>query len=193
MSAFMTSNGMKRGILFTADPYSKIIDANDRNTVMLFGDAASATLLERDESLPSARAFRFATDSRFHRAIIAEHGKLAMNGREVFNYCAQAVPPLVNDCLTQANLEPAQIDWFLLHQGSRFIVDTLVKRMSLPPERVPVELGVAGNTVSSSIPLMLAGRIARHDWRYMLLCGFGVGLSAAACVLERAARHQETR
>ncbi len=193
MSAFMTANGMRRGVLLTADPYSKIIAPDDRNTVLLFGDAASATLLEADPRLPRPGHFRFATDSRWRDALKSENGRLLMNGRDVFNYCAQAVPPLIQACLDAGKVMASDIDAFLLHQGSRFIVDTITRRLCVPAERVPIEIGRAGNTVSSSIPLMLADRLQDKTWKRMLLCGFGVGLSAAACLLERPADPEETR
>lgn len=185
MSAFMAANGMTRGVLITADPYSKIIDPADKNTALLFGDGAAATLLEADPMLPRARGFKFATAGDQHLALVNQGGTLVMNGRAVFNYSAQAVPPLVKSCLAGAGIEPDQVDLFLFHQGSRYIVDTLTKRLALPPEKVPMELAGCGNTVSSSIPLLLANRLSDNGWRRMLLCGFGVGLSAAACVLER--------
>lgn len=186
LSAFMAANKMSRGVLFTADPYSKIIDPTDKNTVLLFGDAACATLLECDQGVAAPRGFTFATDGKQADALVNRDGILFMNGRSVFNYSAMAVPPLVQRCLDGVGLVADDIDLFVFHQGSRFIVDTLVKRLALPSAKVPMNLAEQGNSVSSSIPLLLADRLADPSWNRMLLCGFGVGLSAAACILDRA-------
>lgn len=185
LSAFMAANGMARGVLFTADPYSKIVDPADKNTALLFGDAACATLLEDGTGLATASAFTFATAGGQHGALVNNDGVLFMNGRAVFTYAAQAVPALVRRCLDKAELQLADPDLFLFHQGSRYILDTLAKRLDIPAERMPVAMEGYGNTVSSSIPLMLADRLDASDWRRIVLCGFGVGLSAAACVLHR--------
>ena len=186
--SFMEANGLKRGLLFTADPYSKILDPTDKNTVLLFGDAATVTLLEADtDALWVPTRFLFGTRGQEGRALNNDSGKLEMNGRAVFNFSATVVPGQVRDLLEAAGIGPDAVDLFLFHQGSRYIVDTLIKRLGLPPAKVPSNLAGQGNTVSSSIPLLFEAcqddpRIGR-----ILMSGFGVGLSWASCLVERRA------
>jgi 3-oxoacyl-[acyl-carrier-protein] synthase-3 len=80
-------------------------------------------------------------------------------------------------------LTPADVDMFLFHQGSRFIVENLAKKMQLPLEKVPFEASHIGNTVSSSLPLLLMPRLQNRPKR-ILMCGFGVGLSWATMMLD---------
>jgi 3-oxoacyl-[acyl-carrier-protein] synthase-3 len=185
IKSFMRDNGMSSGLLFTADPYSKIIDPQDKSTVLLFGDAATASLLEDTPGAWVPGPFRFGTSGRDSGALENRNGTLHMNGRAVFNFSATAVPPQVTALLKDAGLGPADIDLFLFHQGSKFIVDHLTKRLGLPVEKVPVNLAGQGNTVSSSLPLLLQERLDDARLNRLLLSGFGVGLSWASCLLTR--------
>lgn len=182
--AFMAANGMTRGLLVTCDPYSRILDPADRNTVMLFGDGASATLLGPDGTLVPT-TFEFATCGRDGSALHNDSGKLFMNGRSVFNFSATRVPEQVRLLLERGNLTSDDIDFFLFHQGSRFIVDQLTRRLKIPAEKVPLKLRDHGNTVSSTIPLMLEDFVNSGEGERFLLSGFGVGLSWASCLLQR--------
>jgi 3-oxoacyl-[acyl-carrier-protein] synthase-3 len=187
MQSFMQQNGLATGLLFTADPYSKIIDPNDKNTALLFGDAATVTLMETTDQPGRWRMgpFRFATRGKDGAALQNRAGTLFMNGRAVFNFSATEVPPQVSALLEDARLRAEDVDLFLFHQGSRFIVEQLVKRLSLPAAKVPVNLAVQGNTVSSSLPLLLQHHMHDPQLRRILLSGFGVGLSWASCLLTR--------
>ncbi|MBI3096119.1 MAG: ketoacyl-ACP synthase III [Rhodocyclales bacterium] len=187
LKSFMRDNNMSSGLLFTADPYSKIIDPNDKNTVLLFGDAATATLLQTGGASGAwvPGPFRFGTCGKDGGALENRSGVLHMNGRAVFNFSATAVPPQVNALLKDVGLSPSDIDLFLFHQGSKFIVDQLVKRLGLPADKASLNLAGQGNTVSSSLPLLLQGHLGDPRLHSMLLSGFGVGLSWASCLLTR--------
>lgn len=182
--SFMEANGMRSGLLFTADPYSKILDPADKNTVLLFGDAATVTLLGEEPCWLPIR-FLFSTRGSEGMALNNRTGRLHMNGRAVFNFSATAVPQQVTELLATQELAPAAVDLFLFHQGSRYIVDTLAKRLALPAERVPCNLAGQGNTVSSSIPLLFERYLDDPRISRVLMSGFGVGLSWASCLLER--------
>lgn len=182
--AFMEANGLKKGLLFTADPYSKVLDPEDRNTSLLFGDAATVTLLsEQGAWMPES--FAFGTRGSGGQNLQKKDGILEMNGRAVFNFSATVVPEQIKGLMEREGLSISDIDLFFLHQGSRFIVDTLRDRLGVPADRVPMKLIGQGNTVSSSIPLMLQDHLGEEQHKRFLLSGFGVGLSWATCVLRR--------
>ncbi len=188
--AFMTAQGLRNGLLFTADPYSKIVDQNDRNTAMLFGDGAAVTLLSRTQEaceLLTPVATRFHTEGDRAAALENRDGTLHMDGRAVFNFSATVAPKQIDDLLKGLGLERGNVDLFLFHQGSKYIVDTIRQRLGLNEQRGPLGLAGQGNLVSSSIPLLLKDYLARKDVKRIVLSGFGVGLAAAACVLERRA------
>jgi len=184
ITSFMASNGFERGVLITADPYSKIVDRADKNTSLLFGDAATATLIS-NRPIFAIGPFSFGTKGSLSDALICRDGKLHMNGREVFNLTATGVPPDILNLLQVAGLNKDEVDLYLLHQGSKYIVDTIRGRLGVPAEKVPLGLEEVGNTVSSSIPLLLESAISRDSITTMVLSGFGVGLSWASCVCKK--------
>jgi len=184
VTSFMCAHRLRRGLLFTADPYSKIIDPCDKNTAMLFSDAAAVTLLGPDPLL-RLRAARFATRGADGDDLRCAGGRLEMNGRAIFNFSMTAVPPQIRALLAEEGLAMEEIDRFVLHQGSKYLLDTLGARLGLPAERVPTNLEEVGNTVSSSIPLLLERDLHDASCRRILICGFGVGLSWATAILER--------
>ena len=179
--SFMESNDLAYGILVTADPYSKIIDPEDRNTLLLFGDAASATVLSRD---PTWRIGRFVlgTAGKHHEDImVRDNGKLTMNGRAIFNFSARKVPDCVRAALAANSLDLESVGYVVLHQASRYIVDTIAARLGASAQTI-FTAADTGNTVSSSIPLAISALPNARE-QTMIVCGFGVGLSWAACAL----------
>jgi 3-oxoacyl-[acyl-carrier-protein] synthase-3 len=184
IESFMTSTGMKHGLFFTADPYSKVIDENDKNTSLLFGDAATVTYVGENPAFTSGK-FTFGTRGKDFKHLICEAETLFMNGREIFNFAARTVPVDIKKVLEINNLGINDIDRFLLHQGSKFIVDFLIKKAGLPRDKTPYAIQDYGNTVSSSIPLMLKPLLSDFQVRRILMSGFGVGLSWASGILSR--------
>jgi 3-oxoacyl-[acyl-carrier-protein] synthase-3 len=95
------------------------------------------------------------------------------------------VPLQIKALLQQSGLNADDVDAFVLHQGSRFIVEQVARALGLPSAKVPLFLEGIGNTVSSSIPLVLEHKVFPESCRRILLSGFGVGLSWASGLLER--------
>jgi 3-oxoacyl-[acyl-carrier-protein] synthase-3 len=184
IESFMSANHIEAGLLFTCDPYSKIVNPQDKNTSLLFGDAASVTLINKEPRLKSL-AFSFGTRGSESAALFSENRVLTMDGRAVFNFSAVEVPVQIRKILETNDLTLAEIDLFLLHQGSKYIIDTITKRLGIGAEKVPTNLKNIGNTVSSSIPLLLNEYLYDDTVKKILLSGFGVGLSWASGLLER--------
>ena len=184
LNSFLKENGLETGVLITADPYSRIIDPEDKNTALLFGDAATATLIGPDP-LFTAGPFRFGTIGKSHRALLCIGGRLRMNGREVFNFAATKVPREIAALLKRCELEVEDIDAFLFHQGSRYILETIAARLSIPVEKIRFGMEEIGNTVSSSIPLLMEKELDVPGTRTLILSGFGVGLSHSSCLCIR--------
>jgi 3-oxoacyl-[acyl-carrier-protein] synthase-3 len=184
IQAFMQQNGMKKGLLFTADPYSKIMDKDDKNTSILFGDAAAVTLISENPVFESGK-FNFGTIGKEHENLICRDGVLSMNGRAIFNFAARYVPKDVMALLGKNNMELNDIDQFVFHQGSKYIVDTIARKLRLDAEKVSFDINHYGNTISSSIPIILEKLIEQKEYKKLLISGFGVGLSWSSTVLSR--------
>lgn len=182
---FMELNGLKSGVLFTADPYSEIIDPNDKNTDLLFGDAATATLLTSDFAFAIGRGV-FGTVGEYHQALIKrKEEKLFMEGRRIFDFVMRHVPSGISNCLSKNHITKNEVDLYILHQASKFVVDNIIKSMKIDKHQVPFNIRSYGNTVSSSIPLILEQYLTNNKIINIVLSGFGVGLSVGTTLLKR--------
>jgi len=185
IKGFMLTNNIKNGILITSDPYSKIIDKKDKNTALLFGDAATATWLGETPEWNIGR-FCFGSDGKHHSAIQInpETKLLEMNGRAVFNFTAKIIPENIKRAIKINELKIDDIEKFILHQGSKYIRDTLIKKLKIEEKKTPFQAREYGNTISSSIPIILSEYI-HSPHKHILISGFGVGLSWASTVLTK--------
>lgn len=181
--SFMKNNNIKRGLLFTSDQYSDIIDKDDKNTALLFGDAATVTLISTNPTYIPID-FSFGTNGKDYKELMCK-GSLYMNGRAVFSFTATTAPKHIKALIEKNNLADEDIERYYLHQGSKYIVDTIRKRLKLNEEKVPFDMLEYGNTISSSIPIMLAQEINSMKKGKMVLSAFGVGLSWASAIIEK--------
>ena len=186
MKGFMEAAGLKNGLLITADPYSKIVDPEDRNTTMLFGDAATATWMGEGAAWTLGKSL-FGSDGAGAEHLRTTDGKFFMNGRQVYNFALVKVPAHVQQLLEVSELAASDIDLFCLHQGSAAIVDAVSLRFAEGQfkERFIKDMSETGNTVSSSIALLLEKYVLGSSHKRVVLSGFGVGLSWGSAVIER--------
>lgn len=199
------SGSAKQVLLLTADAYSKYVGKDDASVRTLFGDGASATLLSAsDFQVPdsppasSLNHFVFGTDGSGAGNLILANSALKqdgsgngraplyMNGPEVLNFTLREIPPLQETILQQAQLTMDDLDFVILHQANSFLLAQLARKLKIPPNKFLVDMADVGNTVSSTIPVVLhraiaKGKIRRGD--VGLLAGFGVGLSWGGCIL----------
>lgn len=111
---------------------------------------------------------------------------LFMNGAEVMAFSLREVPKAVDKLLEKAGRGKDDIDLFVLHQANKFMLEALRKRLKVPEQKLPVLMEHCGNTVASTIPLALIelrdnGKLVQGT--QVMLVGFGVGLSWAACLV----------
>ncbi len=197
------SGAARRILLLTAETYSKYIDEGDRSLRTIFGDAAAATLVESSEQ-PSLSAFAFGTDGKAADALFVDTGgarpiehalkarskrrwnsKLYMDGPGLIQLPVETRPSTIRRVCELGNVTDADLDYYLLHQATHKLLETLRQEMSLSEERMPTMLRDVGNTVSSTIPILIhhlrtEGRL--NPGMRSLLAGFGVGFSWAGCL-----------
>jgi 3-oxoacyl-[acyl-carrier-protein] synthase-3 len=182
VSGLMQQLSIGRALLFTCDPYSEIVNPDDRSTAAIFGDAATVTLLGVGGGLRLGGA-DFGTSPGSSDALKCDD-RLQMDGRSIVLNAAREVPRSIDRVLRGRALRRDEIDLFLLHPGSKHVIDLLRGALGLTEARLPFEIEDIGNTVSSSIPLMLAPRLEKAPPR-IILSGFGVGFTWGTCLLER--------
>jgi 3-oxoacyl-[acyl-carrier-protein] synthase-3 len=104
-----------------------------------------------------------------------------MDGMEIMNFALTQVPILINETLEYVGWKKEEVGVFAMHQANQLILQFLAKRLKIPPENMPITMKNMGNTVSASVPLMLAQKyeeLKKNDaLKKVIICGFGVGLS----------------
>jgi 3-oxoacyl-[acyl-carrier-protein] synthase-3 len=203
-------SGSARNVLFlTAETYSRYIHPRDWSVRVLFGDAASASLISADG--PGARigGASLGTDGRGAANLsVGMNGRptviagqsagdahedaddfrlptnLYMNGPQLVSFALREVPELVRQTLAKNDLTANCVKWYVFHQANAFMNGQLGAKLGIDPKQMPSHLKLVGNTVSNTIPLTLMHSLDQFSaGDYVMLVGFGVGYSWGACVL----------
>lgn len=197
------SGAAKRILLVTAETYSKYIDHADRSLRTIFGDAAAATYIEASDK-QELSGFVFGTDgSGANTLLVADGGcrsaenairprnkkrwksRLYMDGPSLMSFTVEAIPKLLDQVLARAKVQREDVQLYLLHQATHKMLSQLQVRLGISEKEMPIRLKNCGNTVSSTIPILI------HDLRRSgelkpgmttMLVGFGVGWSWAGCI-----------
>lgn len=202
----------KNVLLVTADTYSKYVNPKDRSGRMIFGDAATASLICECEN--DIKMFDFGTDGKGFKNLYVPAGgfrlsksvetaveildkfgssirsqdNLYMNGREVFNFASEIVPKSINAVLEKNSMSIENVDLFLFHQANEYMLKHLQNKLKIPNEKFYIYMKDCGNTNSSSIPIALnnAFKEGRIKSNYnILLCGFGAGYSWGSVIIRQ--------
>ncbi|MFL9871941.1 3-oxoacyl-ACP synthase III family protein [Paraburkholderia megapolitana] len=197
-ASMLVQAGCRSVLLCTGDVTTKLLKPGDRHVQMVFGDAASASLIEAGDGRidfacrtdgSGAGHLRTPLDYANSSHGSAQVGHLHMSGNEVMNFALTRVPPLIDQLLAHCGIDKTALDLVALHQANQFMLRYLRKIMKLSEAQTPIGLSEVGNTGPSSIPLLLAGGhgLAGRARKESLLCGFGIGLSLAAARLDLSA------
>jgi len=186
----------RRALVVGGDVLSKILDWDDRSTLVLFGDGAGAVVME-----PVARGgflgFELGADGgggvhlqypgSGSRTFENPESMLKMNGREVFKFATRVMVSSAEAVLAECGKTIEDVDVYVPHQANKRIIDYAVGKLGVPKERTVVNVERFGNTSSGSIPLALAdaradGRL--HEGSLVLMTGMGAGLTWGSALLE---------
>ncbi len=198
VSSLIRAGVYKRVMLIGAETLTKLVNYEDRSTAILFGDGAGAVILE-ESPIDSFLAADLGSDGTTPEtlylpaggsrqpitpATLAAHqDKIHMAGREVFKYAVNRMVESSLNVLSRANLSPADVSYLIPHQANRRIIDAAAQRLSMPPEKVIVNIQEYGNTSAASIPMALSeaeseGKLKGDD--LIVFTAFGAGLSWGA-------------
>lgn len=185
MAAGMVGNTARSVLLIAADAMRTITDDGDRDTSILFGDGAAATVLSEDPSGVQIVATDMGCDGNLGEILYAEHGRsMVMAGREVFKNAVIAASMSAEQTLDRAEVRADDLALFVPHQANIRIVEAIRTRVGIPSDRTAVALADTGNTSSASIPLALAAHTHRiPPGGLVLLTGFGAGMTWASVLL----------
>ena len=185
INSLLNSNTAKTALLVCSDTYSKFLNDQNRTCRTIFSDAASSCIVQKFNSNENIE-FCFLTDGSGANDLIETNNNIEMKGSNIFHFTTNNIPKLFNDILKKNNLNKHDIDQFVFHQASKLVIDELTKILKLNKSKVFRNYDKIGNTVSSSIPIVLENlkrnKMIKKNQKIMLI-GFGVGLSAAASII----------
>ena len=205
--AYASMEGINRVLLLDGETFSKIVNRRDKVDWPLYGDAGTATLVEKGDFGDST--FMLNTDGsgehtlKIHAGMrhpitpescvekMREDGNVRsdlevyMDGMDVFNFAISKVPKSIKQLLQETDTAIDQVDHLVFHQSNRFMMDFFVKKLKISPDRVPYCIHKYGNTSSTSVPLTISSEL--HDKlqgdNTVVLSAFGAGLSWGAALL----------
>lgn len=183
-------SGMKRGIVIGGEKTSKLLDWRDRSSAVLFGDGAAGVLLEAGEK-PSIIKQMLRADGERANALTAGFRQnsnifhegsdtstaLAMDGRGIWNFALNDVTKSLKEFIGEES-----VDYYLLHQANKRIIEKIARKMNEPIEKFPMNLMNYGNTSAASIPILLdelveANVFTLNSNQKVVLTGYGGGLA----------------
>jgi 3-oxoacyl-[acyl-carrier-protein] synthase-3 len=188
----------RTALVIGAETFSRILDWEDRGTCVLFGDGAGAIVLRahRDEGGGARERGVLSThlhsDGKLYDILYVDGGPsttgssgfLRMEGKEVFRHAVHRLADVVDEALNANGLESSDLDWLVPHQANRRIIDSIGRKLGLPPQKVVITIDRHANTSAASVPLALAeaagdGRIKPGQLVLMEAMGGGITWGAA--------------
>jgi 3-oxoacyl-[acyl-carrier-protein] synthase-3 len=200
--AQIESGTVKRALVIGAETLSRIVDYDDRNTCLLFGDAAGAVVLEAEEGDRGILSSHLHADGSYlellyqpgfgtavtpSEQVLRDRGYfLKMQGNEVFKVAVKMLAEVAQEALDANGMTIDDIDLLIPHQANIRILEATAKRMKLPLDKVYINVDRFGNTSAATIPLALdevnrAGKLKEND--ILVLNAFGGGFTWASTCL----------
>ncbi|MES5953853.1 beta-ketoacyl-ACP synthase III [Bacillus fungorum] len=182
---FIQTGTYKNVLVVGSDKLSKIVDWNDRNTAVLFGDGAGAIVMGAVSEGKGVLSFELGADGSGGKHLYQDE-YVMMNGREVFKFAVRQLGDSCLRVLDKAGLTKEDVDFLVPHQANIRIMESARERLNLPQEKMSMTIEKFGNTSASSIPIAMVeelqnGRI--QDGDLIILVGFGGGLTWGAVAL----------
>jgi len=200
-SQYVGMGAAKRVLVVGVELLTRIIDWEDRNTCVLFGDAAGAMVIGPSEDPDRGiLSTHLHTDGAQTDILCIKGGgskypmneqtlkqklhKVSMNGREVYKFAVRALTDAVNEGLTHNKLRPAELTHVIAHQANLRIIDAVLQRLDIPLSKAWLNIDRYGNTSSASLPMTLdeanrAGRLKPNDTIAMMAIGAGMSWGSA--------------
>ncbi len=207
--AYASLQGVNKVLLLVGETFSKITSPFDKVNAPLYGDAGTATLIEKGDFADSH--FILCSDGSGRNAVIIPAGEyrnpttldnlkevemedgnirsghqIFMDGMDVFNFALSVVPKSIKEMMNTVQITLDDVDHVVFHQANKFMTDFFAKKLKYPLNKVPYCIDRYGNTSSASVPLTIVSELRTTDLdeKTVILCGFGAGLSWATALVE---------
>jgi 3-oxoacyl-[acyl-carrier-protein] synthase-3 len=192
--SFLLSKSLKKnGLLLCGDVVSKLISKKDDKLKSLFGDCASAIGIKYNSKNKDKNVFTFGTDGSGSEDLIykssglnsfIEKDYLKMNGPKIVEFALNRVPEQIIDLLKKNKKKITDINFAIFHQANKFLIENLGKKLGLNKKKILFSIEKYGNTNSASIPLTIYQHYKKIENNYILISGFGVGLTWSSAIIK---------
>ncbi|MBQ8617373.1 MAG: ketoacyl-ACP synthase III [Clostridia bacterium] len=184
--AMLMAHDGKFALVIGAEQMSSVLDMADRNTCVLFGDAAGAAVFALEEDAEYAYVCGTRGDLAIQVGGPRREMPMTMEGQNVFRFAVSTIPATVDELLAKTGKTLEDVDWVVCHQANQRIIDASVRRLGVPVEKFYKNLDRYANTSAASIPLALAemkesGKLEKNQ--RVIMCGFGGGLTWAGVMM----------
>ncbi|MMZ55120.1 3-oxoacyl-[acyl-carrier-protein] synthase 3 protein 1 [compost metagenome] len=182
---FIETGAYRYVLVIGAEKFSEIVDWNDRNTAVLFGDGAGAVVLGPVSEHKGIRSFELGADGSGGQHLRTDK-KVKMNGREVYKFAVRQVPKTILHVMEQANVTIDDVHMIVPHQANIRIIKAAQEKLGIEDHRISVTVDRYSNTSAASIPLSLHYEVTTRrisDGDTLILAGFGGGLTWASLVI----------
>ena len=185
VAALLQNTGGK-GLLLVGDgKYREVIHPETTDS-LLFGDGASATAIELEENSPMY--YEQKTDGmRYNLLFKPFDGNMFMDGNAILLFSLNEVSQSIKDCKKYFGIEEDKIDYYILHQAQKLILDGIARECEIDPSKVLASYDEYGNTSTATLPITICHNLEelqKKDRVKLYLCGFGVGLAWASVILD---------
>ncbi len=195
-NTYYMAQRIKKVLIVSAEAISKLLDWHDRATCVLFGDGAGAVVLSEGNSL---LGIRLRTEGQINNLYISglnsnnyffndgqSNPFVRMNGKEIYKFAISAVKADVDFLINEIGISVNDIDYFILHQANKRIIEAVRTRLEQPDEKFPTNIERYGNTSSASIPILLdeLNKSNMLTNKIIFLSAFGAGLTSGACIFK---------
>ncbi|MGD6872282.1 beta-ketoacyl-ACP synthase III [Sutcliffiella horikoshii] len=182
---FVEAGTYKHVLVVGVEKLSKIVDWEDRNTAVLFGDGAGATVIGPVSEGRGILSFELGADGTGAKHLYQDE-TIVMNGREVFKFAVRQMGESAVNVLEKAGLSKEDVDFLIPHQANIRIMEAARERLGLPLEKMSMTVQKYGNTSAASIPISIVEEIEKgniHDDDLVVMVGFGGGLTWGAIAI----------
>lgn len=180
-SALVQTN-FNKALVIGVEKMTNVVDFTDRNTCILFGDAAGAMIIEKGND-----DIFFYNDSKGDLTdLLTVDDKIHMDGRKVYQFAVDIIPKSINRVLEENNLTLDEIDYIIPHQANVRIIDSFIKTLNLDRDKVLINIDKYGNTSAASIPVAIDEYKDRNanEVKNVLIVGFGGGFTWGAAIIK---------
>ncbi|MCM3616876.1 ketoacyl-ACP synthase III [Sutcliffiella horikoshii] len=179
---FVEAGTYKNVLVVGVEKLSKIVDWEDRNTAVLFGDGAGATIIGPVSEGRGILSFELGADGTGAKHLYQDE-TIVMNGREVFKFAVRQMGESAVNVLEKAGLSKEDVDFLIPHQANIRIMEAARERLGLPVEKMSMTVHKYGNTSAASIPISIVEELENgkiNDDDLVVMVGFGGGLTWGA-------------